>query len=160
MADEKTNPTPKVEGARTDTMHSTPQTPDRSKLSADQLAKEDTAPPSNAGTVGSEKPGRSVVGSAKPNKNPDQPAGTLVTDIPSLDEGEEKESNVPNPAPEGPLAVQPTEDPLRTDTSKEFGNREAKTSRKAGASGKAKSSSKSSTAKASASKSDSAKDKS
>lgn len=149
MADEKTNPTPKVEGARTDTMHSTPQTPDRSKLSAAELAKEDTAPPSNAGTVGSEKPGRSVIGSQKPNRDPDQPAGTLVTDIPSLDEGEEAETNVPNPAPEEPLGVQPTEHPATTNTSKAFGDREVK----AKSTGKAK-------AKSSSAKSDAAKDKS
>ncbi len=122
MADEKTNPTPKV--AARDTMHSNPNTPDRSQMSAEELKeeREKTAPPSND-SVGSEKPGRMVVGSSKPDKDPKQPAGTLVQDLPPLDPGESDVVNKGNPAPEGPLGVQPTEDPLTTTTSKQFGEK-------------------------------------
>jgi hypothetical protein len=145
VADEKTNPTPKVEGARTDTMHSTPDVPDRSKMDADDLKeeREATAAPSNTGSVGSERPHKSIIKSEK--------SGTLVEDIPSLDEPGPDEPGATNPlseGPEDPLALQPGE-PLDTDTRKPFDKRQGGTARKSSAKS---STSRSSTSKSSTSK--------
>lgn len=128
MADEKTNPTPKV--ARTDTMHSTPETPDRARGEGDQTGVADnTAPPSAPGTVGSETPGKQVI------KTKD--AGTLVTDIPDMREENAGEPEVVNPGQDAPdvVARQPSEtrddagDRIKADTkaSKSASSRSAST---------------------------------
>ena len=111
MADEKTTPTPKVAGARADTMHSKPETPDRSKgEGADPPPGSKAAEaPAAHGSVGSERPHKTVI--------PTENTGTLVEDIPDLGDSEPSVTNVPNPAPEGPLALQPGES-LDTDTRK------------------------------------------
>jgi hypothetical protein len=109
VADEKTDPTPKV--AARDTMHSNPGTPDRSKNGG----RKETAAPSNTGSVGSERPGKSVIKAGE--FKPDRGAGTLVTDIPALPEPEDESkldpfaTNRPNPAPEEALGLQPGEQP-------------------------------------------------
>lgn len=102
MADEKTNPTPKAEGAKTDTMHSDPDTPDRAAGEGDQTGVSDraaTAPPSAGGSAGAERPGKEVI------KTKD--AGTLVTDIPDMDEEQEegRDTSPVNPGQEAPDVV-------------------------------------------------------
>ena len=77
MADEKTTPTPKV--AKTDTMHSTPDAPDRSKMSDSQLEKERRNEVTGPSTPGTE-------GEKYTIKSKDNHAGTLVVDLPSAEE--------------------------------------------------------------------------
>lgn len=129
MADEKTNPTPKV--GVTDTMHSTPGTPDRSKgegmspaeRHAARVAERDAdsgAPPNV--NVGSEIARNRTVRSL------DDKSGTLVERLLPPDSEEHRVDtgepvNPGNPAPEEPVALQPGEDPTTTTTAKQFGEK-------------------------------------
>jgi hypothetical protein len=103
VADERTTPTPKAKEGAQDTMHSKPETPDRASGEGDQrgVAERDRMAdaPSAGGSAGSERPGKEVI--------PTEDAGTLVTDIPDMDEEQaEAQSNEPvNPGQEAPDVV-------------------------------------------------------
>jgi len=108
MADERTTPTPKAKEGATDTMHSKPSTPDRAAGEGDQrgVAERDaeSGAPSAGGSAGSERPGKTVVETEN--------AGTLVTDIPDMDEENAPTDTSPvNPGQEAPDVVgrQPNE---------------------------------------------------
>ena len=109
MADERTTPTPKAKEGATDTMHSKSSTPDRAAGEGDQrgVAERDRASdaPSAGGSAGSERPGQTVVAT--------EDAGTLVTDIPDMDEenAPDPDAGPVNPGQEAPDVVgrQPNE---------------------------------------------------
>lgn len=99
MADEKTTPTPKV--GKTDTMHSTPDTPDRSAEAETRQSEADVrgqkARDESGGTLGAERPGKETLKTEN--------FGTLVTDMPDLREQDTGGEEPVNPGNEGPTAV-------------------------------------------------------
>lgn len=106
MADEKTTPTPKV--GKTDTMHSSPDAPDRSK-GGTAVAEEEAPQPK--GITAGRGSGSVAAGGGDQQTIETEEAGTLVTDIPPLTEsGRPAQTNIPNEAPVTPLAGESDED--------------------------------------------------
>lgn len=152
MADERTTPTPK--SGVTDTMHSTPEVPDRARGEGDQrgvATKTMADAPSHGGSVGGERPGKTVISAGE--FKPDPSMGTLVTDLPDM-----REVNTPDDSPVNPGAEAPDSVARQPNETREEAGKRIRSETKSSSSGtKAKSStSRKSTSKSKASTSPSA----